>query len=481
MLVATLHALTMATATGMLTGAPVLHSPIRHLCSKPVALAPSGVDELPLATQQAVVLAAFAGLGTSAIGCASAYEAARKSIDSVWWERWETWSAATLGVTFILAGRSHFTMPAAFKAIYPPMGTWGFWYLPGSADFHVAWTGVAELLGGSGLLLGCLLTIVGQSRGPSLLAFAARAVLLLVLTVTPANVYMYTHGATMPGVTPDELPVGWHAGRFIAQFVVLSVLLTTAGWGPASERYAAQSEAAMPAPERDSMNAGMNVGRSTKRSRGPSGGPRMGLSEDASIQSHLEVLRRCARAATAERPEPSEATLALARVANAGVHPDAWLPALCDGGWRPVFSAKPEALKAAAAREKAPAAAADEMAMASNEAAGPLVSCGRFLTVDAEQRFTKDGQVENTVRLLFGALRLSFCGPFEMNGRRMGITFEALRVTLFGLLRFTIDIREGRGVRSLIERWLRGMRRSGKKSQELKKRPNEYRWCYADE
>ena len=32
-------------------------------------------------------------------------------------------------------------MPEAFKAIYPPLGTWGCWYLPGSSDFHVAWTG----------------------------------------------------------------------------------------------------------------------------------------------------------------------------------------------------------------------------------------------------------------------------------------------------------------------------------------------------
>ena len=57
---------------------------------------------------------------------------------------------AKLGLTFLTAGRSHFTVPDAFRAIYPPIGTWGFWFLPGSSSFHVAWTGVAELAGGGG-------------------------------------------------------------------------------------------------------------------------------------------------------------------------------------------------------------------------------------------------------------------------------------------------------------------------------------------
>ena len=121
-------------------------------------------------------------------------------------------------------------------------GTWGFWALPGSSDFHVAWTGVAELLGGSGLLLGVLLGTMDQSRWSDLLVWAARAVLLLVLSVSPANIYMYTHGAVMPGITPDELPLGWHVGRFVAQAGVMSVLLTVARLGPASERAGAEGK-----------------------------------------------------------------------------------------------------------------------------------------------------------------------------------------------------------------------------------------------
>jgi len=34
-----------------------------------------------------------------------------------------------------------------YTYIYHPYVTSGIWHLPGSANFHVAWTGVAEILG----------------------------------------------------------------------------------------------------------------------------------------------------------------------------------------------------------------------------------------------------------------------------------------------------------------------------------------------
>ena len=162
-------------------------------------------------------------------------------------------AALLLGAIFLTAGRSHFTMPEAFTAIYPPQGTWGIWYLPGSAEFHVAWTGIAEMGGGSGLLTGAILdalTLLAPTQQASdrnttdergelepqqgarisnpqrLRPLAARALFLLVLCVTPANFFMFSHGATMPGVVEGPLPMQWHLARFLAQVSVLSVLLT---------------------------------------------------------------------------------------------------------------------------------------------------------------------------------------------------------------------------------------------------------------
>ena len=45
------------------------------------------------------------------------------------WQK--TWPI--LGAFYIAAGVAHFTAAEAFESIYPPEGTWGFWYLPGSA------------------------------------------------------------------------------------------------------------------------------------------------------------------------------------------------------------------------------------------------------------------------------------------------------------------------------------------------------------
>jgi hypothetical protein len=147
---------------------------------------------------------------------------------------------------------------------------------------------------------------------------------------------------------------------------------------------------------------------------------------------------------------------------------------LSASSWRPVFSAKPDALKAAAADSRGvsrPDAVADS---------GP----GRFLKFDAAQTFSSDGRVTNAFRLARGVVSLSFDGAFDMSGRRMTICFESLRVALlFGLIRFTLNIREGRGLRAFIERWVRprGARTSAAAgAQPFQKRPNVYAWCYAD-
>lgn len=128
------------------------------------------------------------------------------------------------------------------------------------------------------------------------------------------------------------------------------------------------------------------------------------------IASHLDVLRRVGGAKSV-RPELARATLALARVANAGVHPPAWAPALCGRVWRPVFVAEPKALKQAAAAE-----------VLQREGAGFPVEAvsseqGHFLERDAQLCFAAGGHVESTRRLLGGAVRLAWLGTYEMRGR----------------------------------------------------------------
>lgn len=200
----------------------------------------SGIDELPFAVQDAAFVGTFAALIASAVTIDKAYTAVQRARPTWWWDAWEIGAALLLGAIFVTAGRSHFTVPEAFMAIYPPQGTWGFWYLPGSAQFHVAWTGIGELCGGSGLLVGGLIEAISvadlslgdqvdslvASGKSQLLPFSAGALFFLVLCVTPANFLMFSHGATMPGIVEGPLSMPWHLVRFLAQVSVLSVLLT---------------------------------------------------------------------------------------------------------------------------------------------------------------------------------------------------------------------------------------------------------------
>ena len=171
------------------------------------------------------------------------------------------------------------------------------------------------------------------------------------------------------------------------------------------------------------------------------------------LAAEIDVLRRCS--AVDSRPSVADATRALCVVANGGARPESWETALSACSWKPVFSAKPAALKGVGA----------------DDADAPL---GRYLGVSASQmlHFRRPHR-ERGSAALWGLVRLAFLGAYVMNGRAMRITFETLRVKL-GIIGFSLDIREGRGLRGLIER-VRGPSAAGKK------RPNVYRWCYADD
>ena len=155
------------------------------------------------------------------------------------------------------------------------------------------------------------------------------------------------------------------------------------------------------------------------------------------LSPHASVLKRCG---SKTPPSAAEATQAL-RAIVAEERQDDWAP-LFDKRWRPVFSVKPDA---------------DE---------------GRFLSVKAEQEFRRDGSFTNAIRLL--GIKFSFQGNYAWKGSATTLVIERLRLKILGVPLPSIDVREGRGIRGLIER-VRGRRKDGSK------RPNVYGWCYADD
>lgn len=86
----------------------------------------------------------------------------------------------------------------------------------------MAWTGVAEILGGAGVLLGTLPPVAEAL--PWLQPTAALGLFALTFAVTPANIAMYTHN--MPGPVPKVIPPAGHAARFVLQVFLLTTL-----WG----------------------------------------------------------------------------------------------------------------------------------------------------------------------------------------------------------------------------------------------------------
>lgn len=85
-------------------------------------------------------------------------------------------------------------------------GAWGFWYLPGSPSFHTNWTGVAEISGG----LGCILGALKLPMLPSwMLPVSAACMFLLTVVIFPANVLMWTHNAPLP---LDSMQPAYEAG-----------------------------------------------------------------------------------------------------------------------------------------------------------------------------------------------------------------------------------------------------------------------------
>lgn len=90
-----------------------------------------------------------------------------------------------LAALFVRTGQLHFTDTAAWEAIVPP---------PLPARACVLWSGLAEIVGGVGLLL--------WPRG------AAWWLIALLVAVFPANVYQATSGVKLYGF-PDQPWKAW--------------------------------------------------------------------------------------------------------------------------------------------------------------------------------------------------------------------------------------------------------------------------------
>jgi len=190
----------------------------------------SGINTQPeLPTQALIVGSIFFTLGFGTYVFSSGLAAATTTLGDTFPNGYpvfrSTWPIS-FGLIYSLAGLTHFTLSEEYENIYPPQGTWGIWYLPGSKEFHVGWTGIVELLGGLGLLVGGISSIAGISALEGLALESNCATLLFILTIliTPANIYMYTHGALLPMNTPEPLPVAFHGVRLVMQIVLLGFL-----------------------------------------------------------------------------------------------------------------------------------------------------------------------------------------------------------------------------------------------------------------
>ena len=201
-----------------------------------LSASPSGIDTLPQIAQAGVFFGVYLSLALATAPATKVLEVVSKSVIGL--EKWrenviDTTLPLLMGLLYLTAGIGHFTNSHAFQDIYPPTGTWGIWYLPGSAEFHVAWTGVVEILGGSGLMLSAARSILASEEDDDeslainlIKPISALTLFVLTVLVTPANTYMYTHGATMGDMPPLDL--SFHYVRFAVQVAFLSLLITLA-------------------------------------------------------------------------------------------------------------------------------------------------------------------------------------------------------------------------------------------------------------
>jgi hypothetical protein len=103
---------------------------------------PSAINTLPETQQTAVFIGTFALLFAGTAGLLALSESFVVNFSELAASAKPLYNPSLLGLIYTLAGISHFTIKKEFMNIYPYRGAWGLWYLPGSSEFHVLWTGM---------------------------------------------------------------------------------------------------------------------------------------------------------------------------------------------------------------------------------------------------------------------------------------------------------------------------------------------------
>lgn len=165
---------------------------------------PSGINMLPLPIQALTFFGYFAALAIGTYFASSLLDQAKSSFPLV---ESSISTSSSLGLVYLLAGIAHFKLEDDFSNIMPAQGAWGLWYLPGSKQFHVYWTGVAEIVLGALLIVGYAASLLGYSSDLTndLIPISSLGLLILTLLVTPSNIYMLTHGAKLPKTDAQEV------------------------------------------------------------------------------------------------------------------------------------------------------------------------------------------------------------------------------------------------------------------------------------
>lgn len=184
------------------------------------------ISARPGSEQQDAVFAITAAIVVGTVITVQLLSGLENVLPDGWFAAWRdyTWPLG-LGLIFAAAGVTHFTVKDAYCNMVPPKGCWGgLWQVPAPEfiglsyeEFHTYWTGAAEIAGGLFLIAaGIGIVDISPSVPSALLG-------MLAFSVTPANIYMFTHDVEMgEGIPPIPYPWG-HAGRGVAQMVLLAL------------------------------------------------------------------------------------------------------------------------------------------------------------------------------------------------------------------------------------------------------------------